>query len=84
MQRFAGDDEGCLNRPELPRRTRNLSPKCVPKVHARDGVLAVEGAKYNIKTNAVAPIAVTGVGVSTAIRSSTGAGGQTPVTCPAG
>jgi hypothetical protein len=35
LQRFAGDDEGCLNRPELPRRTRNLSPKCVPKVHAR-------------------------------------------------
>ena len=35
LQRFAGDDEGCVNRPELPRRTRNLSPKCVPKVHAR-------------------------------------------------
>jgi hypothetical protein len=30
LQRFARDDEGCLNRPELPRLTRNLSPKRVP------------------------------------------------------
>ena len=32
LQGFARDGEGCLNRLELPRRTRNLSPRRVPNL----------------------------------------------------